>query len=156
MKNTTLIERRKFFDSYGARPAEKAATPLPDGARSSCPCCGYPTLAGRAMYQICELCWWEDDGQDDGNADVVMGSPNQDYSLTEARANFERYEVMYPPERDPRLLGPDSETMLALKRELMATFEGMMTAQSGDELDAAWARARDLEQQLYQQLKTSS
>jgi hypothetical protein len=152
---TTLIERRKFFDTYGARPAEKAAAPPPGGARFSCPCCGYPTLTGRAMYQICELCWWEDDGQDDADADVVMGSPNQDYSLAEARANFERYEVMYPPERDPRLLGPDSETMLALKRDLIATFEGMMTAQSADELDAAWACARDLEQQLYQQLKMS-
>ena len=39
--------------------------------RITCPCCGYPTLTGPRLYEICELCWWEDDGQDDPHANEV-------------------------------------------------------------------------------------
>jgi hypothetical protein len=53
-----------------------------------CPCCGYPTLSERGGYDICPICYWEDDGQDDETADPVLGGPNSDYSLTEARRNF--------------------------------------------------------------------
>lgn len=28
----------------------------------ACPCCGYLTLSQRGMYEICEVCFWEDDG----------------------------------------------------------------------------------------------
>ena len=82
--------RRKFFDSYGSRLNEQQATLPPGGVRFSCPCCGYPTLGGRAEYEICELCFWEDDGQDAPNADEVWGGPNHGYSLTEAQQNFEQ------------------------------------------------------------------
>lgn len=34
------------------------------------------------------MCDWEDDGQTDADADVVMGGPNGQLSLTAARANF--------------------------------------------------------------------
>ena len=34
------------------------------------------------------LCFWEDDGQDDRDADEVCGGPNGTLSLTEARASF--------------------------------------------------------------------
>ncbi|HEY6234893.1 MAG TPA: CPCC family cysteine-rich protein, partial [Candidatus Elarobacter sp.] len=44
---------------------------------------------------ICDLCWWEDDGQDDPNADHVAGGPNSDYSLTEARHNFAIHQTQY-------------------------------------------------------------
>ena len=54
----------------------------------SCPCCGFLTLDERGSYEICPVCFWEDDGQDDVDADVVRGGPNGALSLTEARANF--------------------------------------------------------------------
>ncbi|WP_414665189.1 CPCC family cysteine-rich protein [Horticoccus sp. 23ND18S-11] len=53
-----------------------------------CPCCGYLTLFGRGGFEICQVCYWEDDGQDDHDADDVRGGPNGDLSLAEARANF--------------------------------------------------------------------
>jgi hypothetical protein len=62
-----------------------------------CPCCNFPTLHGRMGYEICGLCDWEDDGQDDHNADKVLGGPNRDYSLREARNNFRIYSTMYRP-----------------------------------------------------------
>jgi hypothetical protein len=34
------------------------------------------------------VCFWEDDGQDDHDADEVHGGPNRGLSLTEARRNF--------------------------------------------------------------------
>lgn len=27
-----------------------------------CPCCGYKTLPERGGYDLCPVCWWEDDG----------------------------------------------------------------------------------------------
>jgi hypothetical protein len=151
----TLFERRKYFDSYGARPAEKLAALPPRGIRYSCPCCGYPTLAGRGTYEICELCWWEDDGQDDADADVVAGGPNDNYSLVEARDNFERFLVMYPPDQDRRVGGPDTEATRALKRALIDEFEKLMASPTAPELDLIWASVRGIERQLYRNLKTS-
>ncbi|MDP9163351.1 MAG: hypothetical protein M3N06_04575, partial [Pseudomonadota bacterium] len=48
-----------------------------------CPCCGNRTVGERATYEICPVCFWEDDGQGDADADVVMGGPNKDLSLTQ-------------------------------------------------------------------------
>ncbi|WP_210332701.1 CPCC family cysteine-rich protein [Methylosinus sp. H3A] len=53
-----------------------------------CPCCGYRTLDERGAYEICPVCFWEDDGQDDHDADEVRGGPNGSLSLTRARQNF--------------------------------------------------------------------
>jgi len=56
-----------------------------------CPCCGYKTLGERAGYEICAVCFWEDDGQDDEDADEVRGGPNSSISLTQGRANFREF-----------------------------------------------------------------
>ncbi|MFB6782703.1 CPCC family cysteine-rich protein [Streptomyces sp. NPDC056352] len=53
-----------------------------------CPCCGSLTLDERGNYEICPVCFWEDDGQDEHDADRVRGGPNGWLSLTEARTNF--------------------------------------------------------------------
>ncbi len=55
-----------------------------------CLCCGYRTLPERGGYDICPVCFWEDDGQDDHDADDVRGGPNSTLSLTQARSNFLR------------------------------------------------------------------
>ena len=78
-----------------------------DAGRATCPCCGYPTIAERGTCEICSLCAWEDDGQDDpahrppGAAPVdpatVTGGPNHDYSLAEARRNFAANLTAYRP-----------------------------------------------------------
>ncbi|MEO0589613.1 MAG: CPCC family cysteine-rich protein [Pseudomonadota bacterium] len=56
-----------------------------------CPCCGYLTIGERACYEICEVCFWEDDGQGDEDADSVWGGPNGEFSLTQARLNFRQF-----------------------------------------------------------------
>jgi hypothetical protein len=34
------------------------------------------------------VCFWEDDGQDDHDAEEARGGPNRSLSLTQARLNF--------------------------------------------------------------------
>jgi hypothetical protein len=61
-----------------------------------CLCCGYRTLEAPSSLGICPVCWWQDDGQDDSDADVVRGSVNGDLSLTQARLNFDQYGAAHP------------------------------------------------------------
>jgi uncharacterized protein (TIGR02996 family) len=56
-----------------------------------CPCCGCKTLRARGAFQICQVCFWQDDGQDDYDADSVRGGPNGIISLTLARANYRQF-----------------------------------------------------------------
>ena len=56
-----------------------------------CPCCGCRTLGERGGFEICPVCFWEDDGQDDADADTVRGGPNGSLSLTQARQNFREF-----------------------------------------------------------------
>ena len=52
----------------------------------ACPCCRYVTLSERGGYEICPVCCWEDDGQDEHDATEVRGGPNYSLSLSAARA----------------------------------------------------------------------
>ena len=77
-----------------------------------CPCCGYLTLTERGGFDICAVCFWEDDGQDDQDADVVREGPNERLSLTTARRNFkdfgacsERCKKFVRPPRDEEVPG---------------------------------------------------
>jgi hypothetical protein len=53
-----------------------------------CPCCKFKTLYGRAHDEICPVCFWHDDGQDEHDADDVRGGPNYSLSLKQAQKNF--------------------------------------------------------------------
>jgi hypothetical protein len=61
-----------------------------------CPCCKSKTLHGRGRFELCPVCYWEDDGQDDPYADEAWGGPNSTLSLTEARKNFATVGAMEP------------------------------------------------------------
>ena len=74
-----LARRTARFNEYMARlESQPPALPL------RCPCCRCKTLRERGGFDICEVCFWEDDGQDDHDADVVRGGPNGALSLTQA------------------------------------------------------------------------
>jgi hypothetical protein len=78
-----LARRIAWFDEYTARlEGQPPELPL------RCPCCGCKTLSERGGFEICQVCYWEDDGQDNHDADVVRGGPNGALSLTEARGNY--------------------------------------------------------------------
>ena len=62
--------------------------PTKPGMLYACPCCQTKTLLERGGYDLCKVCFWEDDGQDDHDADTVRGGPNGELSLAQARDNF--------------------------------------------------------------------
>jgi hypothetical protein len=76
-----------WFDRYTS--FENVFKPQSD-KKWPCPCCGFRTLPERGGYDICPVCFWEDDGQDDHDADIVRGGPNYSLSLACARLNFKR------------------------------------------------------------------
>ena len=102
--------RGAWFDEYVSR-LDRRPPELP----LRCPCCFCKTLPARGGFDICPVCFWEDDGQDDDDAEVVRGGPNGALSLTQARANYRqlgaceaRFVVkVRPPFPEER---PDPET----------------------------------------------
>jgi len=107
----------------------------------TCPCCGHRTLSEPpGSHEICEVCFWEDDGVqilDPAYAGGANGS-----SLMECQANFQRQgasqdrfvgEVRPPADGESR----DPEWRPAL------------------EADLRWARApRDLSDEEYKRVDT--
>ncbi len=74
-----LARRVAWFHEYTDRlDAQPPELPL------RCPCCGCKTLQSRGNFQICQVCLWEDDGQDEDDADIIRGGPNGVLSLTQA------------------------------------------------------------------------
>jgi hypothetical protein len=67
-----------------------------DTMKMVCPCCRYLTLDMRGGFEICPVCWWEDDGQSDNDADQVRGGPNGNLSLSQARTNYRQYGAISP------------------------------------------------------------
>jgi hypothetical protein len=71
--------RRKAFDIFIKDNNLKLFT---------CPGCGFPTLAERGVHDICDVCNWQDDNQDEESADEIWGGPNSRLSLTDSRLNI--------------------------------------------------------------------
>ena len=81
-----VARRAAWFHEYCARlEGQPPELPL------CCPCCGCKTLGERGGFEICDVCFWEDDGQDDYDAEVVRGGPNGAISLAQARVNYQRF-----------------------------------------------------------------
>jgi hypothetical protein len=100
-----LERRRRWFDWYIDHQARNSVRLPPGGGPYNCPCCGCRTLDERGASDICPVCFWEDDGQDDQDAEVVRGGPNGSLSLTQARENYRRFgaceESMFENVRPP-------------------------------------------------------
>lgn len=72
--------RRAVFETYISQNGlQRMAT--------CCPSCGFPTLHPPAIHEICDICNWQNDGQDDHDADIEYGAPNAE-SLTDSRIEF--------------------------------------------------------------------
>lgn len=76
-----LKARRLSFDNYLREEKTRRSF--------TCPSCGFPTLTEKGGYDICTICDWEDDGQDDADAGEHLGGPNK-ISLTQSRLQIGR------------------------------------------------------------------
>lgn len=71
----------------------------------TCPCCGYRTI--RESVDICDVCWWEHDPQQQADPDSTVGA-NSRLSLRVAQRNFALFGACAPEEADlARRPGPD-------------------------------------------------
>lgn len=61
----------------------------PEPSLLACPCCGFRTLERRGHYDICPVCFWEDDGSDDV---ARYSSPNH-MTLADGRRNVAEHGV---------------------------------------------------------------
>lgn len=88
---------------------------------------------------MCQICWWEDDGQDDSTADEVWGGPNGDYSLSAARANFASHGHMYDLGKDISILeraAPERIALLTYVRSILAGGQPLDNAKLQKLIDA--------------------
>ncbi len=90
--------------------------------RFTCPCCGYRTLhAFPGSYEICKVCYWEDDPVQ--LLDPAYRGGANTLSLMQSQANFEKLRVsderfikdVRPPGSDE---GRDSEWRPAVQKDL--------------------------------------
>ncbi|MBN9329087.1 MAG: hypothetical protein ABT03_08450 [Comamonas sp. SCN 67-35] len=134
-EGSAFATRRMFFERHRKTHNE---------GHWACPVCGYPTLGNRQSHDMCRVCQWECEGQDDPDADEAWGSgPNHGVSLSQARRNFEATRSMWPPEEAVRG-GPHrfdalfSEAALASKNELCALLDGLMALESPQDIARQW------------------
>jgi hypothetical protein len=107
--------RQKWFEDYCRElTANSIVHPPQPGVRFKCPCCHCLTLDERGGYEICPVCFWEDDGQDDQDAKRVRGGPNGALSLEQARFNFASFGAC--DERSKRHVRPPTPDELGDSR----------------------------------------
>lgn len=80
---------------------------MAENNKFACPCCGYLTLDERGGYDICPVCYWEDDAylvpseggfigvrlngaEDEQLLDAVSGA-NHGLTLREGRENYRKF-----------------------------------------------------------------
>lgn len=73
-----MSDLRNEFYAHCARPSS-----------FRCPCCDHLSLASRGDYDICEICYWEDDGTDDVLYSTPF-SPNH-MTLAQGRLNYKTF-----------------------------------------------------------------
>jgi len=61
-----------------------------DLSLTNCPCCNFRTISNRGEYEICSICFWEDDGSEE----LERYSPVNHLSLNQAKINFENIGVV--------------------------------------------------------------
>lgn len=102
-KHRTMASK-KTFDNSNLSPEEKGLLRLFQKRReifdqfikqnelelTTCPGCGFPSFTKDWFHDICQVCNWQHDGQDDPHADEIWGGPNYELSLTENRLNIGR------------------------------------------------------------------
>lgn len=57
--------------------------------KRECYCCGYKTLDSNSRYDVCPVCFWEDDAVQNANPDYFGGA--NEMSLNEAKKNFDLF-----------------------------------------------------------------
>jgi hypothetical protein len=107
--------------------------------RVACQVCGNYTISEHGSYEICSVCFWEDDGLYD-NPDEVWGGPNYELSLNQARINYQRIgatrqeaskHVRKPFSNELPLYNLTTHT-ISLNERLQDLVEGLKSVEAGN------------------------
>lgn len=109
-----FFARRKRFDTFLVGRVPVLLT---------CPCCGFPSIESRGGYEICIVCFWEDDFQDDADADKIKGGPNGSLSLTEGRLEISE-KLATIVQTEGGVVNEEPESVIAL----IALYDGKLRA----------------------------
>ena len=82
VKNTYLESKVKILIGENVNIIDKYNSGLIE-----CNCCKYQTIQDRGNYEICPVCFWEDDGSED----ISRYSPANRMNLGEAILNFRKF-----------------------------------------------------------------
>jgi hypothetical protein len=66
------------------------------GTPYRCPCCSCRTLEQPGAMGLCPVCWWEDDGQEDPDAEDIRNTVNGSLSLSDARHFYAECGAAHP------------------------------------------------------------
>jgi hypothetical protein len=117
--------------------------------RLACPSCGYPTIDGRGDFDICSICDWEDDGQDDDDADEVRGGPNSDLSLIDSRLRIGTFLVELARKMGGAINSNPMEVLQAVREreEVLDRFSNRHIRRDTHRDDRVWLRYAALRHQ---------
>ncbi|MFT4649829.1 MAG: hypothetical protein ACI9X4_003070 [Glaciecola sp.] len=82
-----------------------------------CPCCDFYSMARRNVHDICQVCYWEDDGTDLDRLNQISDSNH--ITLFEARHNFNAFGAS--DQAAVSLVATSAQTA-GLRREQRATY----------------------------------
>ncbi|MBP5262778.1 MAG: hypothetical protein J6Z33_00230 [Lachnospiraceae bacterium] len=68
---------------------QETEAPEEKGKKFRCPCCGYYTLEEVGTYEVCPVCYWEDDPVQESDPKLEGGA--NELCLLESRRNFKLY-----------------------------------------------------------------
>lgn len=85
------LDDRQWPEWFIEAANDLGAHDTPLGRRYPCPCCGHLTLAQppTGTYEICDVCFWEDDGIQFRDLDYEGGANR--VSLSQARQNYREH-----------------------------------------------------------------
>ena len=120
-----------------------ASSPPVPFDRGLCQACAYPTYEG--PYEMCSVCYWEDDPVAAEQPAERVGGPNGPTSLVEAREHFERYGSMFAPDDPYPADYARAQATQAERRRLATCYDRLIDARSDAERHAAAERCRRTE-----------
>ncbi|MFI6283323.1 CPCC family cysteine-rich protein [Streptomyces sp. NPDC051018] len=101
MDNADETIRAELAELAALEAADARGEPLPEPVNYvapppegwfPCPCCGHQMFGEMGQYEICSVCFWEDDLSQLRKPEMPFG-PNG-VSLVEAQRNYERFGAM--------------------------------------------------------------
>jgi hypothetical protein len=85
--------RRCWFEWYVDQLESNSTVSSKTTEPFRCPCCHCRALDERGSYDICPICFLEDDGQGGPNVKVARGDPNGVRGLAKVRLNYLQFNA---------------------------------------------------------------